>query len=147
MFSAKDKFAKILVFGEQESFFTQRERDHIRVAQTNGCFRDIEYIVAVRTQKRDQWRRNPFVREPAHLLAINDVFVGEIVGGKCLRGQDIISRQPRMVGEDRLQRHAGAQLAENEFHRNARAANNRLAVHDIRVNFDPFVRHDILLSR
>jgi hypothetical protein len=46
--------------------------------------------VTVRTQKRDQRRRNAFVREPTHLLAVNDVFVGEIVGGKRLRGLNVM---------------------------------------------------------
>jgi hypothetical protein len=87
---AKDKIAKILVLGEQQSLLAQRERDNIRVAQTGSGFRDIEHIVTVCPQKHDQRRRDAFVREPAHLLAVNDVFVGEIVGGKPLRGKDII---------------------------------------------------------
>ena len=55
-----------------------------------------------RTQRRNQERRHAFVGEPAHELTVNDVFVSEIIGGKRLRGTDIVLRQPGMVREDGL---------------------------------------------
>jgi hypothetical protein len=33
--------------------------------------------------------------------AVDDVFVGEIVSGKCLRGMDIVGCQLRVIGKDR----------------------------------------------
>src|SRR5439155_5842319 len=97
------------------------------------------------TQGSDHGRHNAFVRKPTYRSAVNDFFVGEIVHCKRLGGQNIVMRQARMVGHDRLERHAGTQSAQDAFYRNSRTANDRLAVHDIGVSFDPFVRHDILM--
>ena len=36
--------------------------------------------------------RDAFIDEPAHALAVDDIFVGEVIGGKGLRGMDIIKR-------------------------------------------------------
>jgi hypothetical protein len=103
--------------------------------------------MTVYTEKPDQWRRDAFIREPTHLLAVNDVFVSEIVGGKRLRRLNIMLRQSRVIREDSFCRHTGTQLTQDQFHRNARTANDRFAVHDIRANFDPFVQHGALSVR
>lgn len=52
-FPAKNKIAKVLVLGEKDSLFTQRERDYICVTQTSSGLPDIEHVVTVRAQKRD----------------------------------------------------------------------------------------------
>jgi hypothetical protein len=44
-----------------------------------------------------------------------------------------------MIGKDRIGRPAGTELTQHPFHRDARAANDRLAIHDIRIDFDAFV--------
>jgi hypothetical protein len=49
-------------------------------------------------------------------------------------------RQPRMIRKDRLGRHTGAEFAQNQLYRNARATNDRFAIHNVRVYFDAFVR-------
>jgi hypothetical protein len=98
--STKDKIAEILVFSEQKSLLAQRERDDSGVVQPCGRFRHIEYLVASRAQYCDQRRRDAFVSEPAHASAVNNVFVGEIVRGKRLRGPDIVKCEPWMVRED-----------------------------------------------
>jgi hypothetical protein len=63
---AKDKVAEILVLGKQQSHLARREHDNIRVAQARCSFRDIEYVVSISAQKRNQSRRDTFVSEPAH---------------------------------------------------------------------------------
>ena len=71
------------------------------------------------------------------------VFVGEVISGKCLCGVDIVMRQPRMIREDRLGRHTSAEFAQNELYRNSRAAHDRFAAHDLRIHFDTLVGHDV----
>jgi hypothetical protein len=74
--------------------------------------------------------------------AISDVFfAGEIVGGKRLRGTNIVLGQPWVVNQDRLGRHSGAEFAQNQCNRNTGAANDGSAIHDIRVYFDAFMDH------
>jgi len=146
-FPAKGKITEILVFCEQETILLQRERNDVGVTQTRSRLRDVEHILTSGSQKHDQRRRDAFVGKPAHGSAVNDIFVCEIVGGKGLRGKDIVQRQSWMIHEDRLRRHTGTELAQHKLHRNARAANNRFAIHDIRVSFDPLVRHDLLSVR
>src|SRR5258708_15531646 len=90
-----------------------------------------------------QWAK---ARASAH-SAVNDVFVGEIIGGERLRCADIIKHQPWMVQEDRLWRHTGAEVAQNQLYRNACATNYRFTAHDVRVHFDTFVLHGILFDR
>ena len=90
--SAKDQIAEIFVFGKQQSHLARRECDDIGIAQTGSGFCDIEHVVTVGPQKRNQGCCDAFVSEPAHVLAVNDVFVGEIIGGKCLRGTDVVKR-------------------------------------------------------
>lgn len=80
--SAKDKIAKILVLGKQEPLLAQRESYNIHIAHTCCGFRNVEDIVTTVTQVRDQWRRNTFVGDPAHLSAVDGVFVGKIIGGE-----------------------------------------------------------------
>jgi hypothetical protein len=91
----------------------QSEGDNIRVAQTRGGFRDIKHVMTAGAQKSNQRRRDAFVGEPAQVLPVNDVFVGEIIGGKSLRGPDVVMCQPRVIHEDRFGRHTGAEFAQN----------------------------------
>ncbi len=44
---------------------------------------------------------------------VNDVFVGEIISGKRLRGSNIVVREPWVVTHDCLRRHTGAKFAQN----------------------------------
>ena len=117
------------------------EGDDIGVAQASGSLGDIQDVVPDRPPKCDQGRCDTFVSEPAHILAVDDVFVGQIVGGESLRCQDIFGIKPGVICKDCFDRHAGAKLAQNQFHRNTRAANDWFAVHDIRVRLDAFVEH------
>jgi hypothetical protein len=121
--------------------------NNIRIVQTRGSFRDIEHIVTGRAQKPNHGSRDAFVSEPAHASTIDDFFVGKIVGSKCLRGMDIVKRQPWMVHEDRLGRHASAEFTQNQFYRNARATNDRFAIQNVRIYLDALVSHGILFDR
>jgi hypothetical protein len=55
-------------------------------------------------------------------------------------------RQSRVISKDRVVRDAGAQLPKHQFYRDARAANNRLAVHNVAISLDPIVRHGTLFA-
>jgi hypothetical protein len=143
----KDKIAEIFVLGKEQSHLTRRERNNIRVAQTRNSFGDIEHVVTSAAQKPNQVGRDAFISEPSHASTVDDFFVGEIVGGKCLRGADIVKRQPWVVHEDCFRRDTGAEFAQDKLYGNACATNDRFAVHDTRIYFDALILHGILFDR
>ena len=49
--------------------------------------------------------------------AVNDLLVGKIVGGEGLGRPDVVHGQARVVRDDVIGCHPGAQLAQNEFNR------------------------------
>ena len=108
MLSTKNKVSEILVLGEKQPHLARREVDNIHVAQTRSRFGNISHIMTGGPQKSDQRRRNTFVSEPTHASAVDDFFVGEIVGSKCLRCVDIVKREPGMIPKDHLGRYASA---------------------------------------
>jgi hypothetical protein len=89
-----------------------------------------------------QARRRPHIhRQASARLAINEIFIGPIIGGKGLGGQNVIVRQPGMIDKDGVDRHAGTELAQHGFNRNTRAADDGFAAHDLGVDLDPLVSH------
>jgi len=68
-------------------------------------------------------------------------WLSEIIRGKGVRGIDVLMRQPRMIHQDRLGRHAGTEFAQNKLYRNTGTTNDWFAGHDIWVYFDAFVGH------
>lgn len=116
----------------------------IRFAQARGSLGDVKHVMTGRAEKGYQRCRNTFVGEPAQISTVDNVFVSEIVGCKCLRCPDICISQPRVVRKDRLNRHTGAKFSQNQFYRDARAPNNRLTVHDLRIRFAALVGHGTL---
>jgi hypothetical protein len=74
-------------------------------------------------------------------------FVGDGVGRKGLGGSNVVSRQTRMIDDDRVRGHSGAELAQHQFHRDTRSANHRLAAHDLRIDLDSLVRHGAISKR
>jgi hypothetical protein len=65
-------------------------------------------------------RRRHIHQRASARLAVDEVFVSEVVGRKCLRRQDVIAREARVVGKDRIDRHAGAEFAQHYLNGNAR---------------------------
>jgi len=104
----KNKVSEILVLGEKQPHLARREVDNIHVAQTCGSLRNVSYVMTGRAQKTNQRRCDAFVSKPTHASAVDDFFVGEIVGSKCLRGVDIVKREPGMIPKDHLGRYASA---------------------------------------
>src|SRR5882672_9726542 len=67
-------------------------------------------------------------------ISIVDKFLaGQIVSGKSLGGQNVVPRQPRMIGKHRMLGHSHAQLAQYGLDREARAADHGLAAHNGRM--------------
>jgi hypothetical protein len=95
-----DQITEILVLGEQKPFLAQCQRNNVRVAETRSNFRDVENVVSGRAQRSNQGSRDAFVSEPAHVSAVDDVFVGGIISGKSQRGVDIVMHQPRVIDEE-----------------------------------------------
>lgn len=144
---AKDQIAEILVLGKQKPSFARPEQNNICIAQTSSGLGDIEYVVTGGAQKPNQVGRDAFVSEPPHASAVDNFFVGEIVGGKCLRGAYIVQCQPWVVRKDCFMRYTGAELAQDQLYGNACATNDRFAVHNIRIYFDALILHGILFDQ
>jgi hypothetical protein len=91
-----------------------------------------------------QARIDTFIGEPAHLhafLAVDQFFVGQVIRSKCLGRANIITGQPRVVGENGLGAHPSSQLSKDKLDRNASAADHRLPAHNLGVHLDAFVGH------
>ena len=71
-----------------------------------------------------------------------------MIGRKGLRGANIVRRQARMVGQDLLDAVAGGEAAQDVLHGDARAADDGLAHHHLRVALNARMGHraDRLLS-
>jgi hypothetical protein len=59
---------------------------------------------------------------------------------------DIVVRQPRVIYQDCLKRHASAEFTEDQLNRNTGTANDRLANHDSRIDFDAFMNDGVSLD-
>src|ERR1035437_10893514 len=51
-----------------------------------------------------------------------------------------------MIGENGIEGHTGAELAQHRLDRDARAADHRLTAHNLRIDFDSLVGHGRLFS-
>ena len=96
---AEHQFAEIFVLGQEQPVLIVRAPDHVSVAGARRDFRHVRHVVAGRSQLPYERRSDAFVGEPAHEHStVDDVFVGKIICGEGLRGQDVLAREPRVVG-------------------------------------------------
>ena len=118
----KDQVTEILVFRHQQAIFAICAAHDLYVGRPRRNIGHVDSVVPALVQKGDQRRIHAFVDQPAHaVLAIDERFIGQIVGGEGLRRPNVFERQSRVVADDRFSRHAGAELAQHDFDRHARA--------------------------
>jgi hypothetical protein len=112
------------------------------VGRTRRNIGHVDRVVPRLAQKGDQSRIYAFVDQPAHAgLAIDESFIGQIIGGEDLRRANVFERQSRVVADNRFSRHASSEFAQHDFDRHARTPDHGLTTHNLRIYLDPFMRH------
>jgi len=126
------QFTEVLVIGQQHPAIPIGQRDDISVRYAGGQLRHEQHIVAL-PRARTRQHGLPDSRRPAaspcRLGELQNLISGQRICGIRQCGGDISLGQPRVIPENLGHRYLGGHLAKNQFHRNPRAANHRLANH------------------
>jgi hypothetical protein len=128
---------EVLVERQHDARFGLRQIQQDDVSCSGEVRADPNYVVAPGSKHLYNRLRKVLAGEKAHLRwkGVSLVFVGEIAGiGQT--GEDIFSRQTRVVSKDFVLRLAGCQEFENELDSETRPADHGLASQDLRVNDD-----------
>ncbi len=143
----EDQIAEILIFRQQQPIFAVSAEEHVCIRRTRRDLRHVNNVVPKFAQQEGQTRIHAFVDQPTHAgLAINELFIGQIVRSESLGGANVLRRQARMVGQDLFRRHSSTELAQDSLDWHARSSDYGLAAHDLWIYFDSLVCGHSVLS-
>ena len=95
---SEHQIAKILVFGKQQTVLISRATHHGHIAHLRRDFRNIDDIMSELAELPGKRGVDTFIEQPAHATSpVDQLLIGEIVGGKGLSGANVVDRHSRMV--------------------------------------------------
>lgn len=128
---------EILVERDHYACFGLREIQQGEIACSGEIRAYPQNVVATGSKRLYDRLRKVLIGEEAHLRRNRErlVFVGEIAGVRQT-GEDVLSRQARVIGENLALRLAGCQQFQDEFDGGTRPTDHRLASQDLGVDDD-----------
>jgi len=136
--------SEVFVFGEKNPLFAARDReDHFVLGAAIGLY-DCGNVVAGRAQSGHDGKVATLVGEKPHALPAlivlareNHFFLGDRVGREAHRGVDVLACELGIAVEQVDFGCAFAQFPQDQLHRDAGTADDRLTQHDPRIPFYP----------
>jgi hypothetical protein len=137
---AKDDLAEVLVVGDDDAIFGQGARQDGRVVGPAVRVEDRDHVVALRRKPPGHGRPGAFIHEKPQLRGLrsqrDERGAVERLRSEEQTGEDVLAREPLVLGEDLLDGLTGGQETEDELDREAGASDHRLSDHDLRVDGD-----------
>ena len=129
-----DQFAEVQVIGDQEGIATNCDREHLRIGDARGEIRDVGHVVPVGGEAVGDQRVDVLVSQQNHRATETTCSV-RTASRANRRAASIPSRVKRM-GEQFLDGVAARKLFQDVLDGDARAGNDGLASHDVRIHGD-----------
>ena len=139
--STKDKFAEIFVVGDENAPLTYSSSQDLLITRLGHGFTDSQDIVTSAAQVLDNRHTRGLVYNKSHSgwrlgknVERQDVLISQHLGRIGQGCADVFRLQAWIFMEDIAFWNALGQHAHDQFYRNARSTDDRLANHDLGVN-------------